>query len=68
MDAGTLLGGIILSGIGLVGFMVGRRRSLWKPMAIGAALMALPYCVRNVWVLWPTGLALTAALWFFRDE
>lgn len=67
MSMGTIIGGLLFSGVGLVVFNYGRKQSLWKPMAIGAALMVFPYFVWNAWALWMVGSALMAALWFFRD-
>lgn len=67
IHAGTLLAGLLFGTIGFIAFRYGRKRALWKPTAIGVALMVVPYVVSNVWVLWLISLGLVAALWVFRE-
>jgi hypothetical protein len=53
--------------VGIAAFRYGRRNALWKPMAIGLALMAFPYFVDRVWLLYAIGVALCGALYVARD-
>jgi hypothetical protein len=62
----NLLAGLLFSSIGFVGFIYGKRRSLWKPMFLGIALMAYPYFVEDTIVLCVIGLLGTAALFLQR--
>ena len=41
--------------------------ALWKPALIGVALMAYPYFVSQVWLMYLIGCALCAAVFLFRD-
>lgn len=63
----NLVAGLIFSSIGFVGFIYGKRMSLWKPLFIGIALMAYPYFIENTLVLCAIGVLGTAALFLFRD-
>lgn len=63
----SILGGVIFGGIGFSAFIYGKKQALWKPMVLGAALMAEPYLVKSPWAVWAAGSALTAALFIFRD-
>jgi hypothetical protein len=62
----NLLAGLLFSSIGFVGFIYGKRMSLWKPMFLGIALMAYPYFVEDTIVLCVIGLLGTAALFLQR--
>lgn len=53
-------------GIGALGY--GRKLGLWQPAAIGLGLMAFPYFVSGVWLLWLVGSGLCVLLWFFHGE
>lgn len=63
----ALFAGILFGAVGFTAFVYGKKRSEWKLMVIGGALMVVPYFVQNAWALWITGLVLVAAFWFFRD-
>lgn len=63
-----ILGGFIFSTIGIGAFGYGRKLELWKPKAIGLALLGYPYFVYNVAAVWSIGLALCVLLWFHHDE
>ena len=67
MTGANLLGGLIFSSIGFGAFLYGKRQSSWKPMVIGVALMAYPYFVPSTAVMYVCGVALTVALFVFRD-
>ena len=62
----NLFAGLLFSSIGFVGFIYGKRMSLWKPMFLGIALMAYPYFVEDTIVLCVIGLLGTAALFLQR--
>lgn len=64
----NLLAGLIFGTLGWGAFNYGRRLELWKPKAIGLALMGYAYFVCNVWLVWGIGVALLVALWFHHDE
>jgi len=57
----------IFGAIGFVAFMYGKKNTFWKPMIIGAALMAYPYFLSGTLVVYLIGIALTAALYFLRE-
>ena len=62
-----IIGGFVFSSVGLVAFVYGKRMHVWRPMLIGLALMAYPYFVASDVVLYSLGIALTAALFFWRE-
>lgn len=63
----NLFGLIVFSVIGFAVFTYGRKQAAWRAAAIGVALMVYPYFVDRTWLLYAIGLALCAALYFFRD-
>jgi len=63
----NLLAGLLFSSIGFVGFMYGKRMSLWKPMFLGIALMAYPYFIESTIAICGIGLMGSAALFWLRD-
>ena len=63
----NLLAGIIFGSIGLGAFIYGKRMSLLRKMIIGIALMAFPYFFSGTLVIYLIGIALTLALFFWRD-
>jgi predicted phage tail protein len=67
MTPENLLAGIIFSSIGLGATIYGKKMGLWKTMVIGIALMAYPYFTADAVLTTLIGLALTAALFAFRD-
>ncbi len=62
-----LLGGFIFSTIGWYAFMHGKREKSARPMVIGILLMVYPYFVPNAILTFVIGIALTAALYYWRD-
>jgi hypothetical protein len=64
----TILAGLIFGLIGWGLFSYGRRLELWKPKAIGLALMVYPYFVWNKWAVWIVGVVLIVVAWFHHDE
>ncbi|MBA3609510.1 MAG: hypothetical protein H0W43_13570 [Chthoniobacterales bacterium] len=63
----NLIAGLLFSSIGFVGFVYGKRMSLWKPMFLGLALMAYPYFIESTITLCAIGVAGSAALFWLRD-
>ena len=66
-DLGKMVANMIFSGIGFVAFMYGKKNAFWRPMMIGAALMAYSYFLSETLVIYLIGIALTAALYFWRE-
>jgi hypothetical protein len=64
----NILAGIIFGTIGWGAFSYGRKLELWKPIAIGMALMVYPYFFSNPWLMWGVGVALLVTLWFHHDQ
>lgn len=62
-----LIGMIIFSCIGFVAFMYGKKNMEIKPTLIGVLLMVYPYFLKGAVALYLVGIALTAALYFWRD-
>ena len=63
----NLIAGLLFSSIGFVGFVYGKRMSLWKQMFLGLALMAYPYFIEDTITLCAIGIAGSAALFWLRD-
>ena len=63
----VLFAAILFSTIGFLAFRYGKKDMLWKPMAIGAALMVYPYFVSQTWLLYVIGGALCVGLFIFRE-
>ncbi len=63
----NLIAGTLFSSVGFIGFVYGRRMSLWKPMFIGIALMAYPYFIESTAMICVVGAVGSAALFFLRD-
>ena len=63
----NLVGWTLFGAIGFVAFMYGKRQSAIKAMLLGLTLMAYPYFVSNTLAMYLVGVALTAALFIFRD-
>lgn len=64
---GNLFAWIVLGAIGMAAFVYGKNTQKAKPMIIGIALMVYPYFVSSTLLLYGIGIALTAALFIFRD-
>jgi hypothetical protein len=57
----------IFGAIGFAVFVYGKKNKFLRPMIIGAALMAYPYFISGTFFLYLVGIALTAALYFWRE-
>ena len=58
---------IIFSVIGFAAYRYGKKAELPITRWLGVALMLFPYAVSETWLLYVLGLALCAALYFWRD-
>ncbi len=63
----NIIGSLIFGSIGFVAFIFGKKTGQFKPMILGLALVAFPYMVPDGIALYGVGIALTVALYFFRD-
>jgi hypothetical protein len=63
----ALFGSLLFGAIGLGAFMYGKKMVLYKPMILGFVLMADPYFVPEVWLMYAIGGGLCLALYVFRD-
>lgn len=63
----ALFGSLLFGAVGFVAFMYGKKMELWKPMVMGAVLMAYPYFVSQTWMIYAIGGALCVGLYFFRS-
>jgi len=57
----------IFGAIGFAVFLYGKKNKFFRPMIIGVALMAYPYFISGTFFLYLVGIALTAALYFWRE-
>ncbi|HXZ48225.1 MAG TPA: hypothetical protein VEG27_04340 [Usitatibacter sp.] len=53
--------------VGAGAFMYGKKTGGIRAMVLGVGLMVYPYFVDPTWLLYTIGIALTAALFVFRD-
>jgi hypothetical protein len=58
---------IIFGAIGFAVFVYGKKNQFFRPMIIGVALMVYPYFISGTFFLYLAGIALTAALYFWRE-
>ena len=68
MDANVLMIGVLVSAIGLGMFIYGKKAIRWPHLAVGVALMLLPFVVYSVLGLSLITLALLALAWFLRER
>jgi hypothetical protein len=62
-DPASLIASLIVSGIGTVAFVYGKRQSRWPHMATGVVLGIFPYFVSNVFLIAGITIALLGLLW-----
>ena len=63
LDANSLLASLLVSSIGFVAFMYGKKQSRVPQMVVGVLMMAYPYFVTNVALMLGVAVVLLAALW-----
>ena len=66
ISGANLFAGLFFSSVGFVGFIYGKRMSLWWPMFVGLALMAYPYFIADTALLCGLGLVGSALLFLQR--
>lgn len=66
MSFANLFGALIFGSIGLVAFMIGKKKSNAKLLIIGILLMGYPYLVTNTPALYGIGAVLTLALFIYH--
>jgi hypothetical protein len=66
LSGANIFAGILFGAIGLGAFIYGKKNALWRPMALGVALMALPYFPLGNGAVYLIGAGLSAALVFWR--
>jgi hypothetical protein len=60
---------ILFGMIGTAAFFYGKKQQKPRALGLGVALCVYPYFILDsVWLMWIVGAALTAALWFWRDD
>ena len=57
----------IFGAIGFAAFLYGKKNKFFRPIIIGITLMAYPYFISGTFFLYLVGIALTAALYFWRE-
>lgn len=55
LDALSIIASLIVSSIGVVSFIYGKRQSRLVHMAFGAVLVAFPYFISNGWLVFAIG-------------
>lgn len=63
----NIIGGTIFGIIGWFAFAHGRKEKSWRPLGIGIVLMLYTFFIANTWLVYMIGIALTAALYFWRE-
>mgnify|MGYP003392925655 CR=1 FL=1 len=66
-SAAKIFAWIIFGAIGSAVFLYGKKNKFLRPMVIGVALMAYPYFISGTFLIYLVGIALTAALYFWRE-
>lgn len=67
MSVASLVGGILFGSIGFIALIYGKKELNFRIIIIGILLMVYPYAISNTLAVYGIGVALTAALFFFRD-
>lgn len=62
-----LFAGLLFGSVGLAAFVYGKKNASWRPMVVGVVLMVYPYFIEQAWLLYGLGVALCAALFFWRE-
>ncbi|MCX5715154.1 MAG: hypothetical protein NT033_10265 [Candidatus Omnitrophica bacterium] len=66
-SAAKIFAWIIFGLIGFAAFLYGKKSQTLRPILIGLALMMYPYFISGTFFLYLVGIALTAALYFWRE-
>jgi hypothetical protein len=68
MDVNVLLMGVLVSALGLGLFIYGKKATRWPHLAVGLALLLLPFLIDSVLGLALITLALLALVWLLRER
>ena len=63
-DPGSLFLSLIVSGVGFVLFVYGKKQERWPQLVAGLVLMVYPYVVGGAVPMLLVGAAVLGALWF----
>ncbi len=63
----SIIANVIVSSIGFVAFIYGKKNKSLKPLGIGVVLMAYPYFIPSTLGIYAIGIGLCAVLYFWRD-
>ena len=66
-SAAYLFASILFGTVGFAAFMYGKKSQQWRAMSLGVALMVYPYFIEATWLVYVVGVALCAALYFWRE-
>lgn len=66
-SAGALFASLLFSTIGFAAFVYGKKLTHFTTMGFGVALMAYPYFVDQLWLIYLIGVALCFGIYFFRE-
>ncbi len=67
LSPGALFAEVVFGAIGAGAFLYAKKQGRWKTAIVAVLLMGYPYFVSGAWLLYGVGVALTAALFVFRD-
>lgn len=62
-----LFAGVLFGAIGSAAFLYGRRQGKWQPLLFGSCLVLSTLVTGDTQWLWIIGVALCAAMYWFRD-
>jgi hypothetical protein len=63
INGNSLLASLLISSMGFVAFMYGKRQRRLPQMLVGVLLMGFPYFVSNVLLMFGLAVVLLACLW-----
>lgn len=62
-ETDTLIGSLVIGGIGTVSFMYGKKQGRVPQMVAGFLLVAYPYFISNIFVMVGIAIVILAGLW-----
>ena len=63
----NLFAALLFGVIGLAAFLYGKKQAKIGPLVLGLLLMIYPYFISETWILYAIGVAMTGAIFFFRE-
>jgi len=67
LTPGALFASLLFGSIGVGAFIYGKKTGSLRPLVLGIGLMVYPYFISQLALLYGVGVALTAALFLFRE-